>query len=111
MQVQEKLRKCDLFGKDVKIFYKGDDIYTTKYGAVVTILVGASFLILTGLKAIEFFLNIDPIRYFFEMHQDMEEKIDLRESGFKFAIQTIEEEIGTIEAYHVDWNGVTGAKK
>ena len=45
------------------------------------------------------------------MHQDMEEKIDLRESGFKFAIQTIEEEIGTIEAYHVDWNGVTGAKK
>ena len=59
----------------------------------------------------EFVLNIDPIRYFFEMHQDMEETIDLRESGFRFAVQEIDKNIGTIEAWHINWSGIDGKKR
>ena len=41
----------------------------------------------------------------------MEDTIDLRNNGFKFAVESIEENIGTIEAYQVNWNSQDGIKK
>ena len=40
----------------------------------------------------------------------MEQTVDLRAYGFDFAVEEIPQEIGTLEAWHVDWNSVSGKK-
>ena len=105
-----KLKKCDLFGRDVNFFYKGEEYYSTNWGVFVSFLISTAILVMVSLKMIEFFGVTDPIEYFSETPQNMQEIIDLKANGFSFAVESIEKELGEILVDQIDWNGLTGDK-
>ena len=104
MKLGEKLQEFDIFGKGVTFFYKGKREFKTKWGCFVTAFVITSYLTILGIKLIEFFGETDPIAYFSETRQSMDEPINLNDLGFTFAVENIEPTIGYIEAYqyHLD---------
>ena len=55
----------------------------------MTAFIILSYLIIAGLKLTEFFGEIDPIKYVSETRQSMEDKLDLKELGFTFAVENI----------------------
>ena len=59
-----------------------------------TVIVG--FLIMASLKFVEFFDETDPIEYFALKGQDQTVPIDLTAIGFTFAVEAIDEKIGSI---------------
>ena len=78
---------------------------------MTTFFVGIVCTIVLTLRLVEFFAETDPIEYFSETSQDLLEEINLREIGFSFAIEQIEEEFGSIEVHRIDWSGIDGSKK
>ena len=66
-----KLKKCDLFGRDVNFFYKGEEYYSTNWGVFVSFLVSTAIIVMVSLKMIEFFGVTDPIEYFSETPQNI----------------------------------------
>ena len=86
-----------MLGRNINLFYKGEEQYKTYLGTAVTFIVATGVLLMISLKFVEFFGEVDPISYFLESRQDMDEIIDFTEIGFSFAIETIEEEYGSIE--------------
>ena len=65
---------------------------------------------MVSLKWIEFFGETDPIEYFSEAQQSMFDSIDLHEPGFSFALDSIEEQYGSLKATQVNWSGQNGVK-
>ena len=63
-----------------------------------------------SLKLIEFFGETDPIEYFSETPQSMDQTIDLKDIGFSFAIESIEKELGEVVVHQISWSGLTGDK-
>ena len=53
---------------------------------MITMLVAIAYLLMLTLKFIEFFGETDPIEYFSETKQDMNQMITLSEIGFSFAV-------------------------
>ena len=66
---------------------------------------------MVALKWTEFFGDIDPVEYFSEAKQSMDEAIDLNSIGFTFAVEQLEANIGHIEASQVHWSGHSGVKQ
>ena len=93
----KKLKDYDLFGTDIKFFYKGQEVYTTLCGSIVTLIAMAGYLALVGIKMNEFFGMTDPDAYFTESHQNMLEPIELTELGFTFAVENIPKRFGQVE--------------
>ena len=62
----DKLKKLDIFGQNVELFYKGQAYFNTYWGCSVTIFVILGYMIVVSLKWIEFFGETDPIAYFSE---------------------------------------------
>ena len=110
MKIWEKLLQLDVFGREVEFFFKGQQKFKTKCGCFVTAFIILSYLIIAGLKLTEFFGEIDPIKYVSETRQSMEDKLDLKELGFTFAVENIQPEIGRIELVQIDWDGKDGMK-
>ena len=110
MMFREKIRKCDQFGRDVNFFYKGEEYYRTYWGAAVTFFVAIGYLLMIALKFTEFFGETDPIEYFSESAQDIQEMIVLADINFSFAVEAIGEEFGSIEVHQVHWSGIDGMK-
>ena len=69
-----------------------------------------AYMFVVSLKWVEFFGETDPIEYFSEGKQSMLEPINMSELGFIFAIDSIDERLGTIKVTHVDWSGTDGVK-
>ena len=65
---------------------------------------------MVSLKMIEFFGVTDPIEYFSETPQSMQEIIDLKKIGFSFAVESIEKELGEVVVNQYRWSGLTGEK-
>ena len=105
------LRGYDCFGRAVNFYYKGEQYYSTTWGAFVTMIVVTAYLCMVTLKCIEFFAETDPIFYYSNTMQSMEEAIDLKELGFTFAIEAVADDIGYIELTQVRWNGISGEKE
>ena len=93
----ERLKRFDIFGRNVNFFYKGQAKFSTKCGCFMTFFVIISYLIVVSFKWIEYFSESDSIEYFSEQHQDMEERIDFKSIGFSFAIDNLEPRFGKIE--------------
>ena len=67
-------------------------------------------MVMVSLKWIEFFGETDPIAYFSETRQDMDQKIDLQKLNFSFAVDNLDARIGTVEVTQISWNGLDGKK-
>ena len=106
--ISKRLKQLDLFGTTVNFTYRGDDYYTTRCGSSVTILAVTIFVILAGIKFVEFFGSTDPIEYMTEAKQPMDEKIDLDSLGFTFAIEKLDPAYGRLVVEQVVWDGITG---
>lgn len=108
----DRLKDYDMFGTDIKFFYKGQEVYTTMCGSVVTMVALVAYLTLAIIKSIEFFGMTDPDMFFTETHQSYEEPLDLTELGFSFAIENFpSEESGlVVELHSISWDGYTGEK-
>ena len=102
----DRLKKFDIFGRDVHFFYKGQAKYHTKCGCFMTFFVVICYVIVVCFKWIEFVGETDSIEYFSEARQDMNERIDFQSLGFSFAIDNLEPRFGKIEAAQVSWNGI-----
>ena len=106
----QKIKKCDQFGRDVNFFYKGEEYYRTNWGTAVTFFVAIGYLLMVALKFTEFFGETDPIEYFSETQQDMQEMIGLGEINFSFAVEAIDKEFGNLEVHQIHWSGIDGLK-
>ena len=105
------MKDFDLFGTDIKFFYKGREVYTTVCGSIVTLLAMVAYLTLVGIKMNEFFGMTDPDQYFTETYQSLQEPIELTELGFSFAIENIPVSLDAIvELHQVEWDGLSGVK-
>ena len=82
----EAFQKCDYFGTQVSFYYKGKSFYTTKWGAIVSILIASAYLLMIAFKIVEFYADLDPIYSYSDVEQSMEKPINLSERGFSFAI-------------------------
>ena len=109
--VWQKLLQLDIFGRGVEFFFKGQQEFKTKWGCVVTAFIVTTYLIIFLLRLTEFFGETDPIEYFSQTRQSMDERIDLNKLGFTFAVENIEARIGRIEVSQVDWDGTDGIKR
>ena len=96
MNFETKVKECDLFGRPINFFYNGNAEYTTRWGCFVTGFVVIAFMTMTSLKFVEFFDETDPIEYFALKGQDQTVPIDLTAIGFTFAVEAIDEKIGSI---------------
>ena len=65
----------------------------------MTISVILLFMSLITTRMIEFFGREDPIEYFSQRAQSMDDLIKLDEIGFSFAVQEPLPEIGTVKAF------------
>ena len=113
-----RFKEYDMFGTDIKFFYKGQEVYTTVFGSVISILAMLAYFSLVVIKMNEFFGMTDPDQYFTETHQSFEEPIGLTELGFSFVVENVpssyrssdEDEEMVVELHQVEWNGQTGVK-
>ena len=64
--ISKKIKRLDIFARDVKFFHKGQEYYSTRCGCVVTSLVALVYLIMVVLRWTEFFGETDPVAYFSE---------------------------------------------
>ena len=76
MQVK-RLHSFDFFATNINFYYKGLERFSTGWGRFVTASVVVGYSALVGLKFTEFFGETDPIQYFSETHQNMQDTIDL----------------------------------
>ena len=97
--IAHRMKRCDLFGRDVQFYYRGENQFTTGWGSIVTFLVAVGYLIILFYKFIEFFGETDPVQYFSEAQQDFGLTIDLNSFEFYFAVEAIDPEIGEIEVH------------
>ena len=65
---------------------------------------------MVSLKWIEFFGETDPIEYFSEARQNIDDLIDLNSMGFTFAVENIDAKYGRVEVSHMTWSGLDGVK-
>ena len=63
---KEKLKKFDIYGTNVELFYKGSAKFNTHWGCIVTFFIIICYMLMVGLKWIEFFGETDPIQHFSE---------------------------------------------
>ena len=99
-----------MFGRDVNFFYKGQEYYSTNWGIFVSLCISTAILTMVSLKLVEFFGVTDPIEYFSQTPQSMDEIIDLGANGFSFGIEAIEKELGEVKVEQIKWSGITGDK-
>ena len=92
----EKLKRIDIFGANVDLFYKGQARFHTHWGCSVTFCVIIVYMVVVSLKWIEFFGETDPIEHFSEAGQDLDQQIDLQSLGFTFAVDNLDAKIGTV---------------
>ena len=55
-----RLKEFDMFGQEIKLYYKGQSLYTTVCGAITTVVVLAFYLVIASIKLDEFFRMTDP---------------------------------------------------
>ena len=82
----------------MSLFYKNDTHFNTKWGCIITCFVTVTYLTMVGLKLTEFFGETDPVAYFSDSRQSMDEPIELSELGFTFAVENVNRNIGRLEA-------------
>ena len=67
------LSSLDFFATEVNFFYKGEERFSTGWGRLVSLTVMIGYSALFGLKLTEFFGETDPIHYFSETSQNLED--------------------------------------
>ena len=63
---RENFKRFDYFGRDINFFFKGDNVYRTYFGTVVSFIAYTIILIMLLIKLTEFFGVTDPIEHFSE---------------------------------------------
>ena len=96
---KKKLQKIDMFGTSLPLTYKNKATYTTSCGSVMTIIAVSGYLVLLGLKLMEFFGQSDPVRHSTVQAASQDRSLDLNEIGFTFAVENVATEIGQLEAH------------
>ena len=54
------LKEFDMFGQEIKLYYKGQSVYRTVFGAITTVVVLTFYLAIASIKLDEFFRMTDP---------------------------------------------------
>ena len=75
----DRLKSLDLFTSNINFSYRGRDKFSTSCGRTVTLIVITAYLVLIGLKMVEFVGETDTIEYMSITGQSMDEVIDLTE--------------------------------
>ena len=99
MMLSSKLLRFDLFGSNINFYYRGIEKFHTAWGCTVTIFIVLTYLTMVSVRFIEFFGETDGIEHFSERYQSIDEPIDLKELGFSFAVENVDQTVGKLEAY------------
>ena len=83
----------------MNFFYKGRERFSTGWGRCVSVTVMVGYCALVGLKLTEFFGETDPIHYFSETRQNLDNAIELSQLGFTFAVEEFPADVGKVEAH------------
>ena len=94
--------RFDYFGQQVKFTYKGKDHFTTRPGFLVSVIFGSIILTVVIIETIKFFNQTQAFQLI-NKTPFLNQTLDLVESNFMFAINTVDETIGNIDVQFVKW--------
>lgn len=94
----------DLFGKPISLAYKGQQVYSTLVGRLLSILVIVVTLIAFFQKGLKFQLQSNIGYSISESYIGQNELVDMEKYGYFFGIQDIDPSVAQIKVDHISWS-------